>query len=186
MSDAYTLQEFAAGLRGITAGNDDITDIIKRVRPLAQRYAASPDLRARCNRECDPVQGFGFQTLHEEPDHTLAVAALSWLPGRGTPPHDHGTWGVVVGVEGDEVNVFWKRVDDGTRPGYGELARLYEKTFKPGEAIALPPYIIHSVRNDSPQVSVSLHVYGKHVNFTQRSQFDVEKNAVKPWKVVLT
>ena len=61
------------------------------MRPLAQRYAASTDLRARCNRECDPVQGFGFQTLHEEPDHTLAVAALSWLPGRGTPPHDHDT-----------------------------------------------------------------------------------------------
>jgi hypothetical protein len=22
---------------------------------------------------------------------------VSWLPGRGTPPHDHGTWAVVAG-----------------------------------------------------------------------------------------
>ena len=30
--------------------------------------------------------------------------ALAWLPGRGTPPHDHGTWAIVVGVEGEERN----------------------------------------------------------------------------------
>ena len=45
--DAYTLQAFVSALREITAANDDATDIIKRVRPLAQRLAASPDLRAR-------------------------------------------------------------------------------------------------------------------------------------------
>jgi predicted metal-dependent enzyme (double-stranded beta helix superfamily) len=186
MNELFTLNEFVHQLRSIAVENDDVTDIIKRVRPLAQRLAASPDLLARCNREADPVQGFGFQTLHEEPDHTLAIAVLSWLPGRGTPPHDHGTWGVVVGVEGDEVNDFWKRVDDGTEAGHCELEHLYKKTFKPGEVIALLPYIIHSVRNDTSKLSLSLHIYGKHVNFTERSQFDIEKKTVMPWKVVLT
>ncbi len=186
MTESYTLQHFVADLRRITAGSPQTGAILQQVKPLARRLAASPDLRERCNRECDEQQGFGFQLLHEEPDRTLAVAVLSWLPGRGTPPHDHGTWGVVVGVEGNEVNTFWQRIDDGTRPGHAELRRLSEKSFSPGDAIALTPEIIHSVRNDADRVSVSLHVYGKNINFTGRSQFDVAKQTVTPWTVVQT
>jgi hypothetical protein len=33
---------------------------------------------------------------------------------------------------------------------------------------------IHWVRNESDQVTLSLHTYGKHVNHTNRSQFDLE------------
>ena len=179
----YSLERFVVDLKGIATGNNDQKEILQRVQPLAQKLAASDDLRSRIRKECDSVQGFGFQLLHEESDNTLAVAVLSWLPGRSTPPHDHGTWGVVVGVEGDEVNVFWKRLDDGSRPGHAELKQLREKVFKPGEAIALTPSIIHSVRNDSDRVSVSLHIYGKHVNFTDRSQYDPERRTVTPWKV---
>lgn len=184
MSAPYTLEQFVIDLRRISADARAVQDMLRRVKPLAQRLAAAPDLLARLNRQCDARQGFGFQVLHEEPDHTLAVAALSWLPGRGTPPHDHGTWGVVVGVEGDEVNTFWRRVDDGTRSGYAELRRLSEKTFAPGDAVALTPEIIHSVRNDGERVSVSLHVYGKNINFTGRSQFDPDRRTVTPWTVV--
>lgn len=183
MPEPYTLQQFVGDLRQITAGDPPVKEILSRLRPLAQRLAASPDLRARCNRQCDEQQGFGFQILHEEPDHRLAVAALAWLPGRGTPPHDHGTWGVVVGVEGDELNTFWQRVDDGSRPGHAELRKLSEKTFSPGEAVVITPEIIHSVHNPGDAVSVSLHVYGRNINFTGRSQFDVEQRRVTQWTV---
>ena len=182
-ADSYTLEAFVADLRDAAAGGGNTADLLKRVQPLAQRLAASQDLRSRCNRQCDPVQGFGFQLLHEEPDHDLAVAALSWLPGRGTPPHDHGTWGVVVGVDGDEVNTFWKRTDDGAKAGYAVLEKLQEKVFPPGAVIGLTPDIIHSVRNDGADVSVSLHVYGRNINFTGRSQFDPAKRTVTPWVV---
>lgn len=184
MSDTYTLQQFVPDLRRATAGNPPVSAILQQVKPLARRFAASADLRSRCNRHCDEQQGFGFQLLHEEPDHALAVAVLSWLPGRGTPPHDHGTWGIVVGVEGDEVNTFWQRVDDGTHPGHAELRPLSEKTFSPGDAIAITPEIIHSVRNAGDRISVSLHVYGRNINFTGRSQFDPERRTVTPWTVV--
>ena len=183
MNDAYTLDAFVAELRSIAARGGSVHDTLKAVQPLAQRLAASDDLRRRCNRQCDPAQGFGFQLLHEEPDHNLAVAALSWLPGRGTPPHDHGTWGVVVGVEGDEVNTFWLRTDDRSQEGYAVLEKLSEKVFPPGAVIGLTPDIIHSVRNDGSEVSVSLHVYGRNINFTGRSQFDPERRTVVPWIV---
>jgi predicted metal-dependent enzyme (double-stranded beta helix superfamily) len=185
-SDNYTLPQFVADLKSVASVHPDTHDILKEVKPLAVRLAASTDLRRRMSKQTDAEQGFGFQVLHEEADHTLAVALLSWLPGRGTPPHDHGTWGVVVGVEGDEVNTFWKRVDDASRPGHAELEKLSEKTFRPGEAIGLTPAIIHSVHNDSKEISVSLHVYGKNVNNTARSKFDVEKQTVELWMVKQT
>jgi predicted metal-dependent enzyme (double-stranded beta helix superfamily) len=180
---AYTLDRFVDDFRAIAAAHADARDVLKRLTPHAESLAASADLKSRIRKECDPEQGFGFQVLFEEPDHTLAVAVLSWLPGRGTPPHDHGTWGLVVGVEGDEVNEFWKRVDDGTQAGHAELQKLSEKVFAPGQTLQLTPSIIHSVRNDSDAISVSLHIYGKNVNFTNRSRFDPEKKTVTPWLV---
>ena len=179
----YRLAEFVDDLRAIARSSDDVNQVIARIKPIAARLAASPDLRARCRNECDPEQGFGFQLLHEEPDHNLAVALLSWLPGRGTPPHDHGTWGVVVGVEGDEVNTFYKRVDDGSREGRAELKKLSAKVFGPGEVLGITPSIIHSVHNETDRISVSLHVYGRHINHTNRSKFDPERGTVEPFVV---
>jgi predicted metal-dependent enzyme (double-stranded beta helix superfamily) len=131
----------------------------------------------------DPKQGFGVHLLHEKPDHSLAIFAVSWLPHRGAPPHDHGTWAVVAGVNGDEKNEFYEREDDRSRPGYAKLRKIGEKVFGPGEVVAMPRGVIHTVLNESDDVTVSLHIYGTHVNYTERSQFDIAKNEETPFKV---
>jgi predicted metal-dependent enzyme (double-stranded beta helix superfamily) len=186
VAETYTLPEFVDDLRRIARSAPDTRQLLASLRPLAVRLAASDDLRKRCRKECDEEQGFGFQLLHEEPNHDLAVALLSWLPGRGTPPHDHGTWGLVVGVEGDEVNTFYKRVDDGSREGHAELRELSKKVFSPGEVVGITPEIIHSVHNDGAEISVSLHIYGRHINHTNRCKFDPEKQTVTLWTVTTT
>jgi hypothetical protein len=43
--------------------------------------------------------------------------------------------------------------------------------------------MIHSVWNETDVVTVSLHIYGKHINYTGRSQFDLEKHAETPFVV---
>jgi predicted metal-dependent enzyme (double-stranded beta helix superfamily) len=122
--------------------------------------------------------------LHEEPDHTLAIAAVCWLPGRQTPPHNHGTWAVVAGVEGPERNIFWRRVDDGTRPGHARLEKIGEKVVGAGNVLAMPADTIHSIANDTDSTTLTLHVYGKHLNFSPRFQFDVERHSVTPRRTV--
>jgi predicted metal-dependent enzyme (double-stranded beta helix superfamily) len=42
---------------------------------------------------------------------------------------------------------------------------------------------IHEVRNETDAVTLSLHTYGKHVNHTDRSQFDLETKVKKDFKV---
>jgi len=182
----YDLKRFVDDLRAITGSISDEHEIIRRVGPLARDLALGRSWLEPRHYQCDAAQGFGVHLLHEEPDHTLAVFAGSWLPGRGAPPHNHGTWAVVAGVDGLEKNVFWKRVDDGSRPGYAEIVKAGEKVFGAGDVVTFLPESIHSVTNDTDGVTVSLHVYGKHVNHTTRSQFDPETRVAKEFKVVQT
>jgi len=170
--ETYDLDRFVADLRRITATTASEREILAQVRPLAREFAVQRAWLAPRHFAADPAQGFGVTLLHEEPDHTLAVFAVSWLPGRGTPPHDHGTWAVVAGVEGVEKNVFWERTDDRSRPGHADLKQVGEKRFGPGDVLALPAGWIHAVVNESPAMALSIHVYGRHVNHTERSQFD--------------
>lgn len=179
--DAYTLSRFVGDLRRVTGDRDSEKRLIARLRPLVQRFAGSGTWRDPHHYEVNQEQGFSAHLLHEESDHSLAVFAVSWLPGRSTPPHDHGVWAIVVGVDGPETNRFWERTDDRLRPGHAELRKIGEKVFHAGDVIAMPTGTIHSVSNESDQVTLSLHVYGKHINFTQRSQFDPDGHTERPF-----
>jgi predicted metal-dependent enzyme (double-stranded beta helix superfamily) len=179
----YALDQFVADLQTAAANINDTKALLKHLKPKVEALAQSPDLLARVDKTIDAAQGFSFNLLHEEPDHSLAVSLFSWSPRFATPVHDHRTWGIVVGVIGDEVNVFYRRNDDGQTDGHAELSQLSEISLKPGEALLLMPDIIHAVRNDSDEVSVSLHVYGKHINHTGRSRYDADKQTIAPWVV---
>ena len=185
-TSAYSIAQLAGDLREISAQTKDEREILSRARPLARRVALAKDSWLKPHMyEADPEQGFGVHLLHEEPDHTLAIFAVSWLPGRGTPPHDHGTWALVAGVDGPEMNKFFERVDDQTRPGHAELKKNGEKVFGVGEVLAMPTGGIHIVWNETDKITLSLHIYGKHINFTGRSQFDQEKQTESPFVLKL-
>ena len=183
-AETYSIPQLVADLREIRSRLRDEREILHAVRPLARRAALAKSawLEPRMY-EADEQQGFGVYLLHEEPDHSLAVLALSWLPDRGTAPHDHGTWAVVAGVDGPEKNRFFERTDDRTRAGYAELRQVGEKVCAVGDVLAMPSSVIHSVWNESQSVSVSLHIYGVHINHTGRSQFDPEKKTQTPFLV---
>jgi predicted metal-dependent enzyme (double-stranded beta helix superfamily) len=184
-TEQLTLGQFVEELRRTRSECKDERDMLSRVRRLAPKLALAEGWVQRKYYEADPEQGFGVHVLHEEPDHALAVFAVSWLPSRGTPPHDHGTWAVIVGVDGAEKNVFWERADDRTRSGYAELRKIGEKLADRGDVVAMPAGAIHSVVNESERVTLSLHVYGKHVNYTERSQFDPARRTETAFKIKL-
>jgi predicted metal-dependent enzyme (double-stranded beta helix superfamily) len=177
----YSLARFVADLRSITAATSDETEVLRQVAPLAEHLAASSGLKNEPAIHSDIEKGFSFNLLHEEADHSLAIALLSWLPSGATLPHNHGTWGIVVGLEGAEKNIFWRRLDNGSVPGFAELERVGETDCVLGRAVVLPSPTIHSVENTTEQPSLSLHVYGKNVYYTGRSQFDIGNKRELPW-----
>jgi predicted metal-dependent enzyme (double-stranded beta helix superfamily) len=185
METPFGLATLVAGLRDARAAARSESDMLVRVRTLAKRAAASRHHWLRPGM-CvpDDTQGFGVCVLHEEADHQLAVFVVSWLPDRGTPPHDHGTWAVVVGLDGDERNVFWQRLDDRSRPGRARIFKVRQSRVGPGDVVAMPSGAIHSVWNDGDRIAASLHIYGRHVNHTQRSRFDPAASTETPYRLV--
>jgi len=178
--NAYTLQEFIGDLRRITSEVTEERTVLSRVRPLAKRAALAKSWLTPELYSANQEQGYGVNVLHVEPDNTLFVAAVSWLPGRGAAPHNHGTWAVVVGVDGPERNIFWERIDDRSRPGYAELQKIGEKVCDEGDVVALPTGAIHEVQNETERTTLSFHVYGRHLNHTGRSQFDPTNRTETP------
>lgn len=176
---AYSLDDYVADLRRIAHNTALEEEILEEVGPLARRFASDKGWLEDKHYQVDPEQGFGVHLLHEDSDHSLAVFAVSWLPGRGTPPHDHGTWAVVVGVDGVEHDIRYDRLDDGSRANYAELSVKQSFDAAEGELICMRTGGIHSVQNNTDKITLSLHTYGKHVNHTNRSQFDPVTNGKK-------
>ena len=146
--------------------------IIGDIAPAAMKMAEDRSWLKPEYYACDQKQGMGITVLNEEPDHSIFVETVAWLPGRGVAPHDHQTWGVVVGIEGTEINVNWQRIDDGMKENFAELQILEEREIRAGDIVPLLPDDIHSVRNESDTTSLSLHIYGHALSSLKRYEFD--------------
>ena len=181
MKTEYTIQHFIDDALKITSEAIDESIVLSQLSPLVVRAAAELQWRREDMYFADPEVGFGTTLLHAEADNSLFIVVDCWLPGRGVRPHEHGTWAVVAGVTGQEKNTFWERVDDGTKTGHAELEKLREHRISTGEVVTMRTGEIHSVVNESDEMTLTFHVYGRHLNHTGRSQFDIENNLEIPF-----
>ena len=154
------------------AQTSDAAEIVEALTGPAGRLAREPGWIQPQFYTCDPGIGFGVTVIHEEPDHTLFVAVAALMPGRVLPPHNHGTWSLQAGVTGLETNVSWRRLDDGSKPGYAEIEEAGRRVFGPGEVLTFLPADIHSILNESEETVLSLDLYGLAFGYTHSSKFD--------------
>ena len=186
MSENYSIQDYVDDLRITVAAAETESEILSKVRPLAQRLVKNRDVWIKPEHyQVNDERGSSLYVLHEEEDHTLMVFAACFRPGRVTPVHDHGTWAVVAGVDGAEKNTIYKRIDDGSKPDQGEIQLRGNKVVRQGDAIGMPSGTFHTVSNVSDEVSVSLHTYGMHINYTGRSKFDPEAQTQEEYVVTI-
>jgi predicted metal-dependent enzyme (double-stranded beta helix superfamily) len=118
--------------------------------------------------------------LSEDDGHRFALYINCGEPGTKTPPHDHTTWAVIAGIDGEEHQFIYRRTDDGSVPGQGTVEVDHEFSVTPGTAIAYMPDDIHAinVRGDVP--ALHLHLYGRGFEeMTRRIAFDTEAGTYK-------
>ncbi|MEC9184838.1 MAG: cysteine dioxygenase family protein [Pseudomonadota bacterium] len=175
----YSMDQFIADVKAVQAAHTDPKDILQRVAPLAQKIADAKDWVNDSHYRVEESQGIGITVIHEEPEDLL-VETVCWSPGGGVLPHDHQTWGCVVGIDGAEKNVTWLRKDDGRKEGSADLENYHEMVMRHGDICTLLPNDIHSVHNEGDVPSVSLHIYGRSLAFTDRHEFDPEVKVVRP------
>ena len=121
--------------------------------------------------------------LHKDPKNRFVVLSLVWMPGQGTPIHDHACWGAMGLIENSLEEVCYDRLDDGSRPGFAELKETRGTDVGRGSvAYLLPPYEeIHRIGNTTGKPTVSLHIYGRDLD--EINVFDQATGKVSPMRI---
>lgn len=114
--------------------------------------------------------------LSEDDDHRFALYLSSGLPGRSSPPHNHTTWAVIVGIDGDEENRIYDRIDDGSIAGKGRVAVREKIVVREGSGVCFMADDIHSIHVVSDVPTRNFHMYGRSIeHLPNRIQFDLDK-----------
>ncbi|WP_241673157.1 cysteine dioxygenase family protein [Lacisediminimonas profundi] len=172
-------REMLARVRKLADGGVD-RDRLKQITVEMQGLAARRDLFPV--EEFPPIEGgnASMYRLSEDPDHRFALYVVAPAPGGFTPPHDHDTWAVIVGMHGREHNKLYRRLDDGSEPGVARIEQSGELDVVAGVATALMPDDIHSIHLGDDGPHANLHLYGMSVEHClQRKMYSRSKNSYK-------
>lgn len=89
--------------------------------------------------------------LAQDADDRFALYAQSSHGEVTTPVHNHTTWAVVVGFEGQELNKFFDRTDDG-------VEQIDQHMVEAGTGVAMLPDDLHSIHISGS--ALNFHCYG--------------------------
>lgn len=173
-SSPYRLYRFLTDLEDLTESSASNEELLKKLCPLVRRLLTqSASLQLQYN-EPDPKTGWSVSMLYDEPDFPITVQNVVWNPGMVSPIHNHGTWGVVAILDGQEKNIFWKP-NPNAESG---LEKVKEVILNPGDIITFLPNTIHRVEAISDEPVVSFNLYGE-TDYKSRFQFDLETGTKK-------
>ena len=118
--------------------------------------------------------------LAEDDNHGFALFAVSECYGNMSPPHDHTTWAVIAGIEGEELNRTYERLDDGATPGHSEIRETGQMIVAAGSAAAFLPDDIHSIQCVTDVPTLNFHLYGKSIaHLPERKMFNMRDGTHK-------
>jgi predicted metal-dependent enzyme (double-stranded beta helix superfamily) len=166
LPNPYRLYRFLTNLEDILQNITDDQRRLQAIRPLVRHLLNSSEWLQYEYLQPDLETGWSVLMLYDEPDFPLTVQTVAWLSGKVSPIHNHGTWGVVALLSGQEKNTFWKRTGS-----HGCIEKVGERILSPGEIISFVPDAIHSVEALGDEPTISFNLYGE-TNYEQRFEFD--------------
>jgi predicted metal-dependent enzyme (double-stranded beta helix superfamily) len=171
-SQPYRLYRFLTDLEDILAQVPDDRSRLELIRPLVRHLLENSEWLQLNFSLPDPDTGWSVVMLYDEPDFEITVQMVAWAPGSVSPIHNHGTWGIVAMLNGQEKNTFWQRSPIATHPN--QIVSTGELVLHPGDMISLLPDAIHRVEALGDEPTVSFNLYGK-TNYDQRFEFDLDR-----------
>ena len=120
------------------------------------------------------VGGNARQVFYRSPN--LTMLKVCFPNGRRTPPHDHGTWAVILVLSGQEKNTLYRREEE-------ILRTASEVTLERGAILPMRAEAAHVAECVGEEPAIGLHVYGGDILELPRRMWNpvtLEEHALDP------
>jgi predicted metal-dependent enzyme (double-stranded beta helix superfamily) len=120
--------------------------------------------------------GVSVVMLYDELGFPMTIQTEMSLPGTSSSIHNHGTWGIVMILQGKQKNTFWKRISTEKFPD--KIKRVGERIIESGDIISFTTDAIHSIEVVGDEPTITFNLYGE-THGSKRFQFDIDNNTAK-------
>jgi predicted metal-dependent enzyme (double-stranded beta helix superfamily) len=175
----YQVANFIADVKEIVREHG-VTDAgLARIGQLLPRLTARDDLYPGVTH-ADLTDDAPAVRLHAEADGSLMLALARFPSDEPTRVHNHNSWGVACIYKGVDLYIKWERQDDGSRPGYADVAPVEQKLLTRGESTYWldVPHDLHSQWGQEGHVAWELVLMGRNNQGLDRLFFEPEEHRV--------
>ena len=159
---------------------------LEKIKDVLLSLAQRKDLFSEADYPPPEQEGTSnFFGLSVDDDDRYALYLSVGRKGRETPPHNHTTWAVIVGMSGEEENRIYERIDGHREEGRAELRFKDSYVLRAADGLAYMPDAIHSIHVISDEPTRHFHMYGKALAaLPDRMQFDTEAGTYKHFPAI--
>ncbi|MEB3180153.1 MAG: cupin [Nostocaceae cyanobacterium] len=176
LRENYRLYRFLTEVEDALNEVEDEVTQLPQIRLLVRRLITNSYWVQSQYLEPSPTTGVSVLMLYDELGFPLTVQTVTFAPGTISTIHNHGTWGVVAVLKGQEKNTFWQRIPESEFPD--KIKPVDELILSPGDIISLSPNAIHSVEAVGDKPTVTFNIYGETYH-SQRFEFDTITHTAK-------
>ncbi|MTJ47744.1 cupin [Dolichospermum sp. UHCC 0259] len=176
LRDNYRLYRFLTEVEDVLKNVEDESTRLPEIRKLVRRLIINSYWVQSQSLQPDSKTGISVLLLYDELGLPLTVQTVTFVPGTTSNIHNHGTWGVVAILKGQEKNTFWRRSSHPDFPD--KIEKTGEVNLSPGDIVSFTPQTIHQVQAIGEEPTVTFNIYGE-TNPKQRFEFDVINHIAK-------
>ena len=175
ITENYRLYRFLTELEEILKKQLEETNYLAEIRQLVRRLLVNSYWIKTQHPEPDNETGTSVKLLYDELGFPFTVQTVTFTKGTQSNIHNHGTWGIVAVLKGQEKNTIWKRNHTAEHPDKIETAG--EIILNPGDIVSFAPGAIHRVEAIE-EPTVTFNLYGE-TRSKERFEFDTVNHTAK-------
>jgi len=158
------------------ATTEDQCDCLPQLRRLVRKLVLNSYWVQTQRPKPSPGRKTVTLSLYDEIGYPLTVQIETYQRGAQSSIHNHGTWGIVMILQGQEKNLLWQRAPEPQFPD--KIMPVGEKILEVGDVISFTPEAIHCVQALGEQELVTFNLYGQ-TQSRQRFEFDPTTHKAK-------
>lgn len=172
---AEAVAETMAAVRAAQAVYGESREALERIKAALLQLAEMPSL---FSEEDFPLAEARLNSclyrLSEDADHRNALYLNVACAGVDAPPHNHSTWAVIVGIQGEELNRFYQPTEQGVNC-------TAEFNVQAGTGVTLLANELHSIHIHGETPVINFHCYGLALEQLHERQYWSAKH--QAWRV---